>query len=63
MKWHKSFYQQVKECKKTGNRFRVKDPFFSDIEVIVCVEFKTHCHSKACLAKRKEVKPCHQKEN
>ena len=51
MKWHKSYREQGQECKKTGNRFIISWPWY-DQDIVVCVPFKTYCHSKACVEKR-----------
>ena len=51
MKWYESFNEQYRECKKNGNSFIVEDPFFNH-QIIVCVQFKTYCNSKACLETR-----------
>ena len=52
MKWYNSYQKQGAECKKTGNRFTIKYPWTDaigcDQNVIVCVPFKTYCHSAAC---------------
>jgi len=52
MKWIKGFQNQVQECNKTGNRFIVEHPF-EFVGTIVCVPFKTYCHSNACMEKRR----------
>jgi len=49
--WHRSFRDQMIECKKTGDQFLVQDSF-SDHQTIVCVRFKTSCHSGVCRHKR-----------
>jgi len=56
MKWYKSFRSQVLECKKTGNRFLVKNLFVDGeiSEVIACVPYKSFCDSCNCFEKRKE---------
>jgi len=58
MKWFKSYRRQGMECRETGNQFLVVQPgiFTKDPkkDVIVCVPFKTYCHSKACFEIRKE---------
>jgi len=51
MKWVKSFEAQGQLCAKSGNRFIIKAPYLSG-KCIVCVPFKTFCHSKACRNKR-----------
>lgn len=53
MKWKKSFIKQGVECRKTGNRFIVNAPYAKS-EVVVCLPFKTYCHSRACYKKRME---------
>ena len=56
--WFKSFYAQVQECKKTGNRFTIKLPEFIingiPLSCSICIYFKDFCHSKACYAIRKK---------
>lgn len=53
-RWHKSFHAQIQECKKTGNRFIVENPFSPEDCLIACHYFKTFCHSGACHEMRKE---------
>ena len=50
MNWFKSFQKQGIECRKTGNQFEISSGYAPDnrFNVIVCVPFKTYCHSKAC---------------
>jgi len=67
MKWHESFRDQSMECKKTGNRFLIEVPdargFYVSVPacaVIVCVQFKTYCHSKACREMRIGLQPENQ---
>ena len=53
MKWHKSYQKQGAESKRTGNRFTVRYPWpgrdpWLDIDITICVPFKTYCHSSAC---------------
>jgi len=69
MKWRKSFREQGVECRQAGNQFLVEVPaargFFKPkpgfaavipaCSVIVCVPFKTYCHSAACREMRKEL--------
>jgi len=52
MKWYKSFSEQMRYCIKSGNSFVIEKNPCSSNSVIVCVPFKTYCHSKACLDKR-----------
>jgi len=52
MKWHKSFIEQMRECRNEGNQFVIDNPTHEKEEVIVCAYFKTYCHSKACIDKR-----------
>lgn len=59
MKWHKSYQKQGVECRKSGNSFVVEVPdargfyvFVPACAVIVCIPFKTYCHSKACREMR-----------
>ena len=54
MKWHRVFRDQGRECEKTGNRFAIACPvpYFPGHNVIVCIPYKTYCHSKACLKRR-----------
>jgi len=52
----KSFREQYKECKESGNTFIIDYPSLSDSKmssVVVCVKYKTHCHSNACFEERK----------
>lgn len=51
MKWHKSFQAQGVECRKAGNQFVIRFPGYTRVG-IVCVPFKTYCHSKACFDMR-----------
>ncbi|GAH14708.1 unnamed protein product [marine sediment metagenome] len=62
MKWHRSFRDQMIECKKTGNQFVVYDPFYHNATAIVCVPFKTYCHPEACYHKRHPTAPQAEKE-
>lgn len=50
MKWVESFREQGLICNETGNRFIVTSPYAGP--VIICVPFKTYCHSKSCFEKR-----------
>lgn len=55
MEWVKSYQKQVVECRNTGNQFMVNypNPFSGKaVDIIVCVPFKTYCHSRACVEKR-----------
>ena len=54
MDWYKSYQRQGIECRKTGNQFNVKYPWH-DQDIIICVPFKTYCHSKACFEKRAKI--------
>jgi len=54
MKWHKSFYEQIQECKKTDNRFIVDAGEFNQHPIVVCVPFRGFCSSKNCFEKRKQ---------
>ena len=54
MYWHKSYYDQIQECKKTGNRFWIDADEFNQPSVIACVLFKTYCNSSTCFEKRKK---------
>ena len=57
MKWFKSYRRQGMECRRAGDRFEVKHPMLFGsypYSIIVCVPFKTYCHSKACFEIRKE---------
>jgi len=54
-KWHKSYYDQIQECKKTDNRFIInRAPFITNNDIIVCIPFKTFCNSAACFEKRNQ---------
>ena len=69
MKWHKSFREQSVECENAGNRFLVEVPeargFFKPkpgfaaiipaCSIIVCVQFKTYCHSAVCRDVREKL--------
>lgn len=60
MRWHKSFQEQMQECKKTGNSFIIEQPPFCGYKIIVCAHFKNYCHSTLCFEKRKkEGKKCY----
>ncbi len=48
---YRGYRQQVLECDKTGNRFRVIVPYLGR-EILVCLKYKTYCHSKACIKER-----------
>ena len=47
MKWYRSFQKQGVECRKAGNQFKISFPHYSN-DLIICVPFKTYCHSAAC---------------
>ena len=51
MKWYKSYVEQCKECKKTGNQFLVQNPW-NVHKIWVCVPYKTYCNYEACRQKR-----------
>ena len=51
MKWVKSFREQGQICEAADNRFLVRAPSYKG-EIVVCVPFKTFCHSEACREKR-----------
>jgi hypothetical protein len=51
--WHKSFFDQVQECQKTNNRFTVHC-WNCNLGIVVCMHFRTRCHSKVCLKIREE---------
>jgi len=58
MKWHKTYFDQIQECRKTDNRFIIETINFDAILnpwVVVCVPFKSFCSSKNCFEKRKKV--------
>lgn len=50
----KSFRDQYIECKASGNCFVITEmhPFYGLINMVVCVKYKTYCHSKACFEER-----------
>lgn len=59
IEWHRSFFDQVKECLKTGNRFAIDYPNGiynkTPMGLIACVPFKSYCHSKGCFEMRKNL--------
>lgn len=50
----KSFREQGLYCDKIGNRFIIHPPYVS-LGVIVCIKYKTYCHSGACFEDRKKL--------
>ena len=54
MKWFRSYQKQGAECARVGNRFTIKSTWHPR-GIVVCVPFKTECHSKACVERRKKV--------
>lgn len=56
MEWHKSFEKQAKECDRAGKRWPILAPYSREA-VIVCVQRRTYCHSKACKDVRHGMSP------
>lgn len=48
---YKSFREQFKECEKNGNLIEIPCIHCEGINLI-CIKYKTYCHSKACLKER-----------
>lgn len=48
---YKSYRQQGIECSENGNRIEIPCVKCNQINLI-CIKYKTYCHSKACLKER-----------
>lgn len=51
IKKYKSYREQGLECDKNGNRILISAPY-SQQSILVCVKYKTYCHSGACAKER-----------
>jgi len=49
----KSYRKQALECDKNGNRIEISCIMCGQIN-LVCIKYKTYCHSRVCMAERME---------
>lgn len=50
---YKSYREQGIECSQNGNRIEIPC-YWCNHSILVCIKYKTYCHSKVCLKDRLE---------